>query len=89
MLLEVLSRTMSSTWQIFWPAVFLTAVPRTFLARIAEVWPDAVVIAISFAFRSAMHRHVMGGAVGGCIGGLRAPLSADVLAAAHILSTME
>src|SRR5688572_19320355 len=49
MLLEVLSSTMSSTWPIFCPAVFLTVVPMTFLARIAEVCPDGVVIAISFA----------------------------------------
>src|SRR3954463_6443951 len=44
MLLDVLSSTMSSTWPIFSPAEFFTAVPITFFARIAEVCPDAVVM---------------------------------------------
>src|SRR5690348_4378074 len=81
MLFDVLSSTMSSTWPIFCPAVFFTVVPMTFLARIAEVCPDAVVMRCLLLDR--VSRDVMGGRGGACIGRSRARLSAHAVHAWH------
>src|SRR5262245_45992079 len=86
MLLDILLSTRSSTWPIFWPDLFFTAVPMTFFARIAEVWPDGVVIAVSFAvFFTTAHgtRRV----VLASIGELRTLLSADAQRAVGVLAT--
>jgi hypothetical protein len=47
MLLDCLSSTTSSITPIFFPEASLTAVPMTFLARMAEVCPLALAMSVS------------------------------------------